>query len=254
MKGRELSIFEIDVIRLMTYLYENDIIDPNIIEIVGSLDREYSTLRQQKELIEEKINIDAKTELLIYRDDYLPLIIKSASRIVERVSDKYYSVVYIRFDIDDFSLINNKYSHEIGDRVLIDFARLLKDQSRPTDYIIRFGGEEFDVILPATDMAGAEIYLDKIYRTMEKMHYIINNRELKVTVSAGAAIFTVPCDRLKELCVDHFDSDYRHIQSHADMALYHAKFSGKKQYRWFNKNMDYEEIRDGYSRKKLMTA
>ncbi len=134
-----------------------------------------------------------------------------------------------------------------GDLVLIDMANHLKSHSRPTDYIIRFGGEEFDVILPSTDLKGAITYLDKIYRNLRGLTYNFDNIEVRVTFSAGVAQFSIEFNKLKRINGDMIKQEYLKLQKASDDALYDAKLSGKNQYKIFNDKINYKEIRTRYT-------
>ncbi|MBN2078798.1 MAG: GGDEF domain-containing protein [Spirochaetes bacterium] len=246
---RELGNFDINIINIMTHLYQSGAVEDDVMETLRQLNFEYHTLLDKNNILEEKVNIDWKTNLLKYRDDYLTMIIKSASRIIDIMPNDRYMISYIRFDIDDFSLLNNRFGHDKGDIVLVDLANTLRSNSRPTDYIIRFGGEEFDVLLPSTDLKGAVTYLDKIFKKLRSLHYTFDDAEVPVTVSAGVAVLAMEFNRLKRVNSDAIKGEYLRIQKAADDALYDAKYSGKAQYKIFNDRIDYREIRNNYARR-----
>lgn len=244
---KELQPFDVNIISIMTHLYKNSAIEDDVMEILRELNVLYHTLLDKNSILEEKVNVDFKTNLLKYRDDYLMLILKSASRIIDMIPNESYRISYVRFDIDDFSRLNNRYGHDRGDIVLVDMAKMLKDNSRPTDYIIRFGGEEFDVMLPSTDLKGATAYLDKIFQKMKNQVYDFDGEEVRVTASAGLAVFMVPFTRLQRINADKIKEEYLQLQKSADDALYDAKLSGKNQYKLYNEKVDYMELRRQYA-------
>jgi diguanylate cyclase (GGDEF)-like protein len=244
---KELGSFDLNVINIMTHLYKNGAVEDDVMETLRKLNFEYHTLLDKNGILEEKVNIDWKTNLLKYRDDYLTMIVKSASRIIEIIPSEHYMVGYIRFDIDNFAKLNNRYGHDKGDIVLIDLANILKNYSRPTDYTIRFGGEEFDVILPSTDLKGSITYLDKIYKNLRNLKYNFDNTDVQVTVSAGVAFFSLEFSRLKRINGEVIKQEYFKLQKAADDALYDAKYSGKNQYKIYNDKVDYKEIREKYA-------
>ena len=246
-KERELGSFDLNVINIMTHLYRSGAVEDDVMETLRMLNFEYHTLLDKNSILEEKVNIDWKTNLLKYRDDYLTMIIKSASRTLDIVQNDKYKITYIRFDIDNFSLLNNRFGHDKGDIVLVDLAEILKAHSRPTDYLIRFGGEEFDVILPSTDLKGGVTYLDKMYRYIRNLKYNFDNTEVVVTVSAGIAVFSMDLNRLKRINLDGTRDEYLKLQKAADDALYDAKLSGKNQYKIYNDKIDYKDIRERYA-------
>jgi diguanylate cyclase (GGDEF)-like protein len=244
---RELGSFDLNVINIMTHLYKNGAVEDDVMETLRKLNFEYHTLLDKNNILEEKVNIDWKTNLLKYRDDYLTMIIKSASRILDIIPNDKYMISYIRFDIDNFSKLNNRFGHDKGDTVLVDLANILRSNSRPTDYIIRFGGEEFDVILPSTDLKGAVTYLDKIFKHLNMLKYNFENTNVVVTVSAGLAVFEMDFNMLKRINSESIKQEYFKLQKAADDALYDAKYSGKNQYKMYNDKIDYKEIRTKYT-------
>ena len=246
-KERELGSFDLNVINIMTHLYRSGAVEDDVMETLRMLNFEYHTLLDKNSILEEKVNIDWKTNLLKYRDDYLTMIIKSASRTLDIVQNDKYKITYIRFDIDNFSVLNNRFGHDKGDIVLVDLAEILKAHARPTDYLIRFGGEEFDVILPSTDLKGGVTYLDKMYRYIRNLKYNFDNTEVVVTVSAGIAVFSMDLNRLKRINLDGTRDEYLKLQKAADDALYDAKLSGKNQYKIYNDKIDYKDIRERYA-------
>lgn len=246
-KERELGSFDINIINIMTHLYKSAAVEDDVMETLRQLNFEYHSLLDKNNILEEKVNIDWKTNLLKYRDDYLTMIIKSASRILDIIPNEKYNISYVRFDIDNFSMLNNRFGHDKGDIVLVDLANVLRINSRPTDYIIRFGGEEFDVILPSTDLKGAITYMDKIYKNFHSLKYNFDNADVRVTVSAGMAILAMDFKLLKRINGDSIKAEYIKLQKAADDALYDAKLSGKNQFKIYNDKIDYKDIRTRYA-------
>lgn len=121
----------------------------------------------------------------------------------------------LMFDIDDFKNVNDTYGHDIGDVVLIDIANILKDSTRSTDIACRWGGEEFMVLLPETNITDTINIAETIRKNVE--NYKFSNVELQITISIGAVEFIVDVD------------DKETFIKHADVAMYKAKNSGKNQ-------------------------
>ncbi len=86
------------------------------------------------------------------------------------------------YDIDDFKNINDTYGHDIGDKVLIEMTKAIKQNIRKTDLIFRVGGEEFIVIFPKTSIKEAISVMEKIRDVVSKMNIIENK---KITISIG---------------------------------------------------------------------
>jgi diguanylate cyclase (GGDEF)-like protein len=70
------------------------------------------------------------------------------------------------FDLDHFKAINDRWGHVVGDRVLVHMARVLTDESRRIDVAARLGGEEFAVLMPGSDQAGAEAFAERVRRAL----------------------------------------------------------------------------------------
>ncbi len=115
-------------------------------------------------------------------------------------------------DLDLFKSINDKYGHNTGDKVLINFAKLLQEASREEDFPARFGGEEFTILLPQTELEEAAVLAERIRVDLENTKLLDINDT--VTASFGVA-------QLKE--GDTGDS----LIQRADKALYQAKNQGR---------------------------
>ena len=119
-------------------------------------------------------------------------------------------------DIDLFKTINDTYGHKAGDRVLSDFAGILKESIRITDYAARYGGEEFVVILPETAMEKAVELGERLrLRVVANPFFIKEGTELNISISIGVAAFP-----------DH-GRYWQELIEAADKAMYTAKKSGR---------------------------
>ncbi len=247
---RELFNFQIRNIRVLTHLLEHEAVSDEIIEALRENELDYFSLIDKIALLEKKVNVDEKTNLLKFKNDYLTTIIKTASRVFYSINKVDYPISFARFDIDNFSRFNNTYGHDVGDEVLVCIAAAIKEHSRPTDYVIRFGGEEIDVILPSTDLDGARVYMDKIVDSVRKVEVPFRGERLRVTVSGGLTSMLFTFDRSKVIHDGDIEIAYRSMQSRADDALYEAKYTGKDRYCIYQegKQADYEQFRKRYVR------
>jgi len=117
-------------------------------------------------------------------------------------------------DIDDFKIFNDKYGHDCGDFVLITVADIIRAGIRKQDTAARWGGEEFLILLPETDVLGGEIVAESIREKLLSSTFTYNNDFHKVSMTFGVSTF------LKEHSIDH-------CIKMADEALYKGKKSGK---------------------------
>lgn len=117
-------------------------------------------------------------------------------------------------DIDNFKKLNDCYGHLVGDDALKHLVKTAVDKLRPTDYVARFGGEEFVVLLPETDEAMALDLITRLQRELTRSYFMADNSKLVLTFSAGVTE-CLPNERLDD------------IIDRADQAMYAAKLAGK---------------------------
>ncbi len=122
----------------------------------------------------------------------------------------------IIWDIDHFKNINDSYGHKAGDKVLLLIAKQLSDHSRATDFISRFGGEEFTMLLPNTDSQSALVLANQLRQTIEKTGFNASGVSVAITISCGITEFILG------------DTDETAFER-ADQALYQAKEQGRNQ-------------------------
>lgn len=122
----------------------------------------------------------------------------------------------IMLDIDSFKTYNDRYGHLEGDRVLKQVSQTMKQNVRQVDVVSRYGGEEFMIILPDTNLQGAGIVAEKIRQAVEGMDLLHKEtkKALRVTVSGGVAIYQEGLSK-------------EDLISRVDQALYKAKAEGK---------------------------
>ncbi len=117
-------------------------------------------------------------------------------------------------DVDHFKRINDRFGHPAGDRVLRILADLFRQQTRASDFLARFGGEEFMLVLPETSGPDALVVADKLRETVAQAHFHYRKQSVPVTLSCGLAQYR-PGETLEQLYV------------RADAALYRAKEGGR---------------------------
>lgn len=117
-------------------------------------------------------------------------------------------------DLDHFKQINDQYGHDVGDYVLREIAKLLNAFVRSEDIVVRWGGEEFLLLLADTDMAGAQALAEKIRQKVASTHFATDAGQLAVSMSLGVDAKSVGVDLYATLGA-------------ADSAMYEAKRRGR---------------------------
>ena len=128
---------------------------------------------------------------------------------------------FAMLDLDHFKHVNDGYGHPMGDRVIKSLALFLKQRLRKTDFIGRYGGEEFAIVMPDTDQESAHKVLNQIRQRFAEIHYPAQPVDLSCSFSAGVVQM-------------HGDADSLLMASQADEALYRAKNNGRNQVHGFH--------------------
>jgi len=165
----------------------------------------YKKIKRLKNQIEYEANHDKLTDILNR---------KKLNEEIEKAIEfsKRYNIPlsFIYFDIDNFKKINDTYGHEFGDYVLQKLSKIVTNNLRKTDLFGRWGGEEFLIALPNTDLKKALEVAEKIRKIIQNISF----KNKKITISLGV-------DSLKP------NDTYKDIFSRLDKALYTAKKEGK---------------------------
>lgn len=172
----------------------------------------YSTARDVTEKIkkeEQLLKIAIKDELTgLYNRHYLYSYLDDEMKKAELENT---SISMAILDLDHFKLVNDTWGHPVGDEQLKHTAQTILKVIRKTDLLIRFGGEEFIIIMPQTDVNGSIVVLEKVREAIENNPLSITGRQ---TVSIGSA------ERMNS---EIFSEWYKR----ADAALYRAKEEGR---------------------------
>lgn len=168
-------------------------------------------LRSKLEMVEAEANLDPLTDLFNRRS-------------LERALEEFFSLCkyskmtfsLILIDLDDFKYVNDNYGHHVGDLVLAKVAKVLRTNMRAKDIVGRWGGDEFVVIMPNTDLENAKKVVERIKSQLEKMEILAEGRRFKVSISAGVV-----------QCGENFQSWLDMIKE-ADRLMYEDKNKKKK--------------------------
>lgn len=181
------------------------------------LNKAYAGLRKSNDelleayaLLERLVSIDPLTGLENRRSlvEFGDIQIKLAQRY-----RSLFSIMMI--DLDDFKKINDIYGHPLGDEVLKNIAKILKDSLRNVDHLGRFGGDEFVIILPNTNLENTVIIAERVREKIANFVHNIEEHIIQTTVSIGIASY------------NSLDDDVNQIIKRADQALYNAKSRGR---------------------------
>ncbi|NWF76000.1 MAG: diguanylate cyclase [Nitrospirae bacterium] len=165
------------------------------------------TIRKQMEKRLEHLAVTDTLTNTYNRTKFDEVIKKEISR-VKRYS---HPLSLIMFDVDHFKRINDTHGHIYGDYVLKTLTNIVKENMRETDYLIRWGGEEFIILSPNTDLNNAKVLSERIRKAVEEYSFEKNQ---KVTVSFGVTEFR------------QYDIEDTFVKR-ADDALYKAKEAGR---------------------------
>lgn len=180
-------------------------------ELINS-SKDLKTLKDELANARIEATTDALTGLHNRRgfDEFLKRLLNDRRR-----SGQGFSMVMA--DMDHFKDINDNYGHLIGDKVLKAFATLLNSNTRDTDFVARFGGEEFVLVLPDTSMDNAFFVAENIRKAVEKLR--VKQAKTGDVIGSITASFGVASHRFEETGLELIDR--------CDKALYKAKNSGR---------------------------
>ncbi|MBN1532857.1 MAG: diguanylate cyclase [Spirochaetes bacterium] len=126
-------------------------------------------------------------------------------------------LVVVMADMDFFREVNEGYSHEVGDQYIVEVARVFTSTFRKTDIVSRYGGDEFTILLPETDLETAMAVNEQVRQSVEALDFLKNleGPDLHLSVSLGLSCYPATASTLAEL------------KEQADKALYAAKHNGR---------------------------
>ncbi|TCS43126.1 EAL domain-containing protein [Reinekea marinisedimentorum] len=195
-----------------------------------------STLEQNQERIQFIADHDSLTDLPNRRMFHYLL-----NNVVAFAKRDEYKTALLFFDIDNFKLVNDSLGHGVGDQLLMQVSSRIKELVRATDAVLalknravgageellaRLGGDEFTLILPSlNNELCASSVAQRILDSLQQ-EFIIGEHRVNITASIGIAIYPDNGDSVEELV------------KNADIAMYHAKASGKNNYKYFNEELN----------------
>ncbi len=170
-----------------------------------------------KEQLQKEVELLADTDLLtnIPNRRYF---FEHAAHELARAKRNAQNFTLLMIDIDFFKSFNDEYGHDIGDEVLISFADFLHNSIREVDLVCRYGGEEFVILMPETNIENAQIFAQRIIKDCRTIKINSEVQVPKITISIGITHLTLE------------DENIEQIIKRSDIALYKAKTSGRDQF------------------------
>lgn len=172
--------------------------------------RQANELRELNESLEKVANTDILTDVPNRRN---ALAFMEKELALSKRYDREFSLCYI--DLDNFKKLNDIYGHDIGDLALIHFSKLFSKNLRESDFFARWGGEEFFLILPMTDIKGAKVISESLRELLSKTPLLTADLKIDMTASIGIS------------SIQNKNESIDDIINRADKALYQAKLEGR---------------------------
>lgn len=135
---------------------------------------------------------------------------------MERTRRSGQPTVLIMLDLDHFKDVNDAYGHEVGNHALTYVAKIIRNTIRRLDIACRYGGEEFALILPDTDLSPGVLFADRLRLIMESARIDVHGIDIKLTASLGVAVFQKGEEMSPREFIDKVDA-----------YLYEAKLAGR---------------------------
>ncbi len=202
-------------VKIFLELYSQKI---SLQETANTLEKTITDLEKSKQVIEDQnkalneLSIIDELTGLFNRRHMIEILNSEFNRAMRYGSD----LTCLILDLDFFKEVNDTLGHQFGDFVLKEFSERIKTHSRSADYSFRYGGEEFMLLLPHTDIEGASIWAEKIREHCEAKPYNNGTDKTTVTASIGLASFK-----------EHLPERPEDFLGFADKALYQAKAEGR---------------------------
>lgn len=175
------------------------------------LEREIDERKKAEAALQELATTDPLTGL--YNRRYVLELANKALGVSQRYR---HSMTVIMLDIDRFKNINDTYGHASGDQVIIEFAQRIRGKLRTSDILGRYGGDEFLIVLPQTDLAGAGPVVRRVQAAITGHRVTLREAEIQIGTSIGVCSNETDFGQSLEALIDK-----------ADTALYAAKAGGR---------------------------
>jgi len=182
----------------------------NLQQTLKRMKKEIDQVQEKRKALEKEVLIDQLTGIANRRA--LKRRLKEEIQRYHRYR-QFFSVIL--FDIDHFKSVNDRFGHWAGDKCLKELIRRVKPMLRDTDFLARWGGEEFVIVFPGTDVESALGVAERLRKAIENTRFVYQKQEIAVTVSVGVTE------------VKPGDQGLEAIFNRADKAMYQAKHNGR---------------------------
>ncbi|MFT5594838.1 MAG: diguanylate cyclase (GGDEF)-like protein [Oceanicoccus sp.] len=186
----------------------NKSLEDSVIARTRELDQRNKELIKAHRLMEELAHTDALTGLGNRRAGN-----DEINAYINRMHRDNHPISVFLLDIDFFKKVNDSFGHNVGDDVLLEFSKILRRCVRPSDRVYRWGGEEFLVLLPNTDLEFAKAVCNRVMKDLSNFQF---DHVGKITASIGVAVL-------------EYGDDMNSFLKRADDLLYKAKNNGRDQ-------------------------
>ena len=184
--------------------------EARLLEVNRKLEERLKDIEGLQVILREQVIRDPLTGL--YNRHFLN---EALGRELARAKREEYPICFLLMDLDNFKKINDTYGHAAGDITIQNFSNILKKQTRAGDIVCRYGGEEFLLVLPNTDISAAAEIAERLRRDFENSAISFAGFQINATTSCGISEF--PSDGETE----------EKVLAAADLALYAAKERGR---------------------------
>jgi two-component system cell cycle response regulator len=218
--GAESGVFFLRTMTDGVTLTETDVAfaEEVIKTAVNAIEKAYQleSVQSDKEKYRWLATVDALTGCMNRR-----AFTERLERELDRVRRYGVKLSVMMIDLDHFKDVNDTHGHIVGDSVLRQLGELLRDEVRSVDLAARFGGEEFVILLPDTDLEGAVVFAERLRKRVEEHDFAESGDPLRITVSIGVAAASAKGEV----------TEPESLTAKADEALYRAKNDGRNRVR-----------------------
>ncbi|ORT49744.1 diguanylate cyclase [Vibrio sp. qd031] len=208
----------------MDTMYQNMVITP-LKSLTAQVTHFSIILQDVTDIAQNKLELNASNRKLsqLSQTDGLTQLLNRSSWEAQLKNHFHYCGLHKRtdtlvmIDIDHFKRVNDNFGHPAGDEVIRQLAKMVSKTARDSDYVGRYGGEEFAVLLPNTSSDQAMFFADRLRKRVEKLQVTHESQSLSFTISLGVSEFS-----------QQFTTHVNWIEA-ADKALYLSKRNGRNQ-------------------------